>query len=438
MALVFIFRYTTTYPLAVDEWIHVLPRATHALDGEIILLDFIRARGEVNAPSIIHLHSWTVLMPNVLLFNWNLQLSALVNYALIFINVVVVVALLTDERLQWQPILLVVVTALLLAVQQRWNLLVSIHHAIHFRILFVLLTIWFVSRPIKSTRIVLAAAAMAYLGSLSSVVSWMVWIILLLGMIGFGYDDWRVYFIWAGGAALTALTLLVTPGFTLGLGNNYLIGEASSLLRDVGGYVRFTLAYLGAVFTFGPQSNILLAFVMGVLGITVYVGNVAYLWRVPGWRRYAVLCSLLVIYSGMYGGLTAIGRLQQFGVVWGLGHHYMSFGALFWCGIAGLVAASLHHMFTLDDQRRGLVLVNLLVILFGVLFYAYGVVGMWRFADQYHNTTVFQMEDCIVRAAAGEDVGRGCEIVAGIATPDMIQTLYDYRLTGFADVPPEQ
>lgn len=430
-ALVFIFRYTTTYPLAIDEWLHVVPRAAQTLEGNISLSDFIRANSRAGVPPIIHLHLWSLTLPNVLLLNWDLTVSSLLNYVVLIINSGLAIHILTEKSPKHRPLFLVLVTALFFGVQQRWNLITSIHLAIHCAILFLLLTLWFVSRPDRPYRHVSLACVMAYLGSLNSVVSWIVWITLFLALIGIGYRSWKHCMIWLTGVAFTALTLANVPGFGFSIGDAYVTESAAGLFSSFGTIILFFLVFVGGIFTAGPQSNVLFAFLMGSLGLSVYVLNVVYLWRNPSNRKLVVLCTMFAFHGLAWGGLAAVGRAQQFGVAWGAANHYMAYGALFWVGAGMLTITTLSQFRAPIIKQRGLLTVNALTVMFGIIFYCVAVLNMWQFAETFNNTVVVEREACIQEVGRGES-NRSCEVVGGIVAAEDIQTLYKYRLTGFA------
>lgn len=437
LALVFIVRYTTTYPLAIDEWLHIVPRAVRLLEGETTFIDYVSAqRLDENLPApAIYLYPWTFIGTNVALFGWNLQIDGLINYAFVVLNAGLVVYLLHREKHAVTLYLLIPVTALVLAVQQRWNLLVSIHQIHQVQITFFLLALLFIARPNRPRTSALLAFSMAFLGSFSMLHSWSVWVLLLPLLVILGNRDPVVYIAYVLGIVVNAVALSLVPGYTLFGNSNYFVGfEAASASVDVGGYILFVLAYLGGVFNYGPDGNLLFSLFMGVLGLALYPFNAVHLWRHAEYRRYVVLCTALMLYSGLFGSMASLARLDQYGVRWGLANHYMSAGALYWVGLSALITLSLWHMVTTQTQRRALILANLLAVVFGTVFYLNAVVGMFRVAEQ-HTVWVAAQEACIVRAAAGEDVGDGCEVVGGLATPDMIQNLYDYRLTGFANQP---
>lgn len=429
LTLGFILRYTTTFPLAIDEWIHILPRSVRMLENRMTWEDFIAAQLVYEAPPVIYLYPWSFIAPNVAFLDWNLQLDSVINYILATLNTILVLTILVREQRQLLIYLVIPVTAFLMAIQQRWNFLVSIHHIHHQQIFFFLMTMFFAMARTRWGG--LAACSMAFFGSFALPTGWAIWIVLLPFLVLLGYRNWFVYMAYGIGILLTVILLSLVPGYDLTSQQFFAETATSPGIVD---YVLFTLAYLGGIFGYGPNSNFLIALLMGSLSCVVFLCNALFMWRTKSYQRYVTLCLTFGAYGGMFGTAASIGRIRQFGVLQGMAHQYMIFSAMYWVGLTGLIALTLWHYLKQPRHPRLLITLNLAVILLGVIFYIYGVLGMLRFADQYNTQVVAEREACIQRVAMVDNPTEGCEVVGGIATPEMIKTLYQYRLTGFATI----
>jgi hypothetical protein len=341
-----------------------------------------------------------------------------------------VLYLLTLAKPHYLIYLIVPVTALMLAIQQRWNLLVGAHSGIHLEVLFALLTFILVSRQPRRPRNVLLAAITALAGTFSWLPGWLTWVIVFPALWLLGYRQKSVYFIWVIGTGVAAGLLINFPGFSTG-GDHYAISTGSTAGTMLVTYVLFFVTWMGAVFNAGPSSNLLISMFMGTVGLLAFVFNVITLWRRREDRDYLVVCGMLGALGLALGVLTTIGRSAQFGVRWGMAHHYISFSVLFWISVGALIISIFHHV---DLHRRSLLaFLNIFLIMMGVIFYSYGVYGTIGVVEE-HTVFVREAEMCIERTAANPaNNPDGCEVVGGIALTEWIVHLRDSGLTGFAN-----
>lgn len=431
LALWFVFTYTTTYPLAIDEWLHFVPRNLAFRAHTLSFSQALSMTSEFgDAPPSLNFYGWLVTLPNVILFDWNLQIDSLTNCVLIVVNILLTLYLFASTRSSFLIYLIVPVTALMLAIQQRWNLLVSIHNGIHLQLLFALLTFVLISRQPCRVRNILLAAIMALAGTFAYLIGWLTWIIVLPALWLLGYRQKSVYLIWLIGTGLAAFILISIPGFSIGEGHYAISTEVTggSLLIT---YVLFFVTWIGAVFNGGPASNVLISMLMGMLGLLVFISNIIILWRRREDRDYLVVCIMVGAYSLALGGLTTLARSSELGVRWAMTHHYISFSVLFWISVGAVITLMFHRV---DWHRRSfLTFLNLFVILMGVLFYFYGVYSTIKIVEE-HTALVRNSEMCIERTASQPAENPvGCDVVGGIALTEWIVRLHDSGLTGFAD-----
>ena len=69
-ALTYIIRYSTQYPLAIDEWIHIIPRIVLWEQQQLTFQDLISVPPD--APIDIHLYSFLLILPNLIWFDWSM------------------------------------------------------------------------------------------------------------------------------------------------------------------------------------------------------------------------------------------------------------------------------------------------------------------------------------------------------------------------------
>lgn len=432
LALWFVFTYTTTYPLAIDEWLRYLPRSL-ALKSHTLSLSQILSMAPMvgDGPPGPTFYGWLISLPNVMVFNWNLQIDSLINYALVVINICLVLYLLTSARPYYRIYLVIPVTALMLAIQQRWNLLVGAHSGIHLEVLFALLTFVLVSRRPRRPQNVLLGAITAFAGTFAWLPGWLTWVIVFPALLLLGYREKSVYFLWVMGAGLSAALLISLPGFSSGDSHYAMSTELADGLPLMVTYVLFFVTWIGAVFSAGPTSNVLIPLLMGVLGLLAVISNMIILWQRQEDRDYLVVCGMLGTLGLALGGLTTIARASQLGVRWAMTHHYISFSVLFWISVGALIIVMFHRVGL--QQRSLLAFLNMFLILMGMIFYSYGVVGTVGVAEK-HTVFVQEAETCIERTAASPTENpNGCEVVGGIALTEWIVGLRDSGLTGFVD-----
>ncbi|MBN1313069.1 MAG: hypothetical protein JXB30_16780 [Anaerolineae bacterium] len=431
LALWFVFTYTTTYPLSIDEWLHYVPRSlafkSHTLSlTQVLSMEPMWGDG----PPGPTFYVWFLSLPNVILFNWNLRIDSFINYVLIVVNIYLALYLLASAKPHYLIYLVVPVTALMLALQQRWNLLVGAHSGIHLEVFFALLTFVLVSRRPRDSRNILLAAITAFMGTFSWLPGWLTWGIVFPALWLLGYRRKSVYFIWVIGAGLSAVLLINLPGFGTGWGHYAITtGSADGLPLPVT-YVLFFITWIGAVFNAGPTSNVLISMLMGTLGLLAAISNVIILWRRREDRDYLAVCGMLGAFSMALGMLTTVGRSAQFGVRWGMAHYYISFSVLFWISLGALIILMVHRV---GLQRYSLLaFLNMFLVLMGVIFYAHGAYSTIGVVEK-HTVFVRQAEMCIERTATDPAENQdGCEIVGGVALTEWIVRLRDSGLTGFA------
>lgn len=433
LALWYIFTYTTTYPLAIDEWLHFVPRSTRFLDGTLTLNQAASMQSLVaDVPPAPYLYSWLVTLPNVLLFDWNLRIDSIVNYVLINLNIVLIVYLLVRPQPRLFRWVLIPITALMLAVQQRWNLIVGVQNPIHIQLFFALATFILLAGPHRKLRNLGVAMIVAFVGSFASLIGLLTWIIALPALWFLGYKHWLHFLLWIVGAGVAFFIFTHLPGFSTG-GGHYITGASRvSALSNVGNYALFVLTYLGAIFSPGSTANLAVTWALAGLGLIALGFNILYLWQHTEYRVFVVVCCLLVAYGGAYGFMGAVGRFDQFGIRGALVNHYITFSAQFWCGLGGLVVLTMLDLVKRVPRRQALLLINGLLVLMCGIYYVVGAYGT-VLETQSHTAVVAQQERCIVGVATGTLPGVDhCEVYAGVVSAEMIRLLYDHRLTGFA------
>ena len=433
-ALTYIIRYSTQYPLAIDEWIHIIPRIVLWEQQQLTFQDLISVPPD--APIDIHLYSFLLILPNLIWFDWSMKVDGIINYLIGSINAVVLIYLLAKVWGRHWSWLGVPILCIMLSIQQRYNFLVGVHKSLFVSVLFMLLaSISLLHTPSKTTRSLVTTLFILFLGTFSSYVGWFSWVILTPFVWVAGYRRWQDYLVWFSVGALTALLLLQIPGYSLDTNTEFYFADTTtSLVGSLGNYFWFFLAYLGGLFTSSPESALLLrAFLMAVMGLVLMIWNGLQLFRSVENRALLQVCALLMGYSMLYGAAAAFGRADQFGVQQGLANHYIAFSALFWSGLVALILKNmLERWKTSPNDRSPILLVNSLFLLLAVYYYA--VAGMESFqVAEAHRPFVSASEQCIIHVASPQaDPRQSCFVVGGFVSADDIREFATLGLSGFS------
>ncbi len=424
IAVVFISLYATRYPLAIDEWVHAVPRAVAAIEGELRVADLVQPLNSIH----VTFFTWLILIPNMVFNDWNLRFESLLNYPLALINLVLVLRLLTQRRPYLLAWLLLPISALMLAVQQNENLLVGFHNMYHFVSMFTLLAFLMLARGVPSLLNVGLAVLFGLCATFAFGNGLLVWPIGLLALPFLGYRGWKPYALWAVAATVIIALFLTRPDLGVVQGARAEDAEALFSFSKMPGYILFTLAYLGNVFTHGFESNILVAFALAIFGLVMTGVNAVALWRTD--RDLVVVSMMLIAFSGGTGLLTAFGRLDMFGVRWGMATHYVSHGLLFWVGLFAMSAQAIRRNLP-EPKQVPVIMANGLLATLCALFFLFATAMMFV-QSQAQLTEVAQREQCMRAVALEAADVTDCPVNGGGASPDRIRTLYDYRLAGFA------
>ncbi len=433
LAVWFILTYTTTYPLAIDEWIRNVPLTTLWLDGRLTVQHLISLQSPVvAAPPGPQMVSWLLSLPNVILLHWNLRLDAMLNYFLIVINAVLLLSLIGREGgRRW--LLGIPVVALLLAVQQRYTLLVGAHKYFHMHILCAYLMLYALVCLRPTWRTLFMAMGAAFFATFSIFSGGIVWLVTLPFLAALGYRRAMIA-AWLLGGALSLWLFVNLPGFTLN-SEFYMTGGANPLIlnRIVNGLL-FVVTYIGGVFAAGPESALLPAMTLGAMAVGLFALNLWVLRR-SSERRLILLCSVLALYGLLFGVLAAVGRADGYGVRGALLEHYIPFSVQIWIALSGMMALTFRHMLSRTTRPSFVMTANLVVLLLGTVFYGSAALETVKYAEA-HRSFVAEAEQCIVETAAGQrDNTNGCLVVGGYALPEWIKSLAGHQLTGFAPKP---
>lgn len=440
LALWYIFTFTTTYPLSIDEWIRFAPLNTRLLDGTLRLDQVMSAQSiVVDAPPTPIFLTWLMGVPNVLLFQWNLKVDALLNYLLILVNCILATLLLTAENRRLWIVVLVPVSALYLAIQQRYILLVA-GQFYHMHIMLTLLSCVILTRRTIRWFDLALVFTFAFVATFFIISGAIIWIILFPLFLIRCHRNPVAVVLWIAAAALSVFLLSSLPNFITGEGFYALRGELSIGARATN-YILFLLAYLGSVFTNGVAGNVTVAIALGGLGIIVFCINLWKVWRLHPQghflnQHHIILFVTLAAYGVLFGALASIGRADQYGVRGGLREHYIPFSVHFWLGLTGLIIA----VFTRSRKIAGtssrriatVYTLNAILIVLCTVYFFLAVGGSIQNAQE-HTTFVAQAEQCMEDVAAKRlPPDEGCEVVGGVALPEWIRSLAQHELTGFA------
>ena len=435
IALTYITRYSTTYPLAIDEWIHIIPRVVLWERQQLTFTELISV--PPNAPIDLHMYSFLLILPNLIWFDWSMRVDGIINYLIASINALVVVYLLAKVWNRHWAWLGVPILCIMLSIQQRYNFLVGVHKSLFVSIFFTVLAgMILFHAPNKTTRSLLITLLILFLGTFSSYVGWFSWVILTPFVWVVGYRKWQPLLLWSGVGIGTAWLLLQVPGYSLDTNTEFYFADTTtSLLGSLGNYFWFFLAYLGGLFTSSPQSGLLLrAFLMAVMGVVLLVWNGLQLLRARENYPLLQVCAFLIGYSMLYGAAAAFGRADQFGVQQGLANHYIAFSALFWCGVVALILKnSLDKWRASQKAPQAILLVNGLFLLLAVYYYALAGVESFQVGEA-HRPFVRASEQCFVQLAdPASDPRHACFVVGGFVPADDIREFAQFGLSGFSE-----
>lgn len=434
-ALIYIARYSTTYPLAIDEWIHIIPRIVLWEKQQLTFQDLISVPPD--APIDLHLFSFLLILPNLIWFDWSMTVDGIINYLIGSINAILLLYLFSKVWKRHWVWLAVPILCITLSIQQRYNFLVGVHKSLFVSIFFtVLASISLFRSPSKTTRHLLITLLILCVGTFSSYVGWFSWVIVTPFVWVVGYRRWQDYLMWFSVGALMAFLLLNIPGYSLNTNTEFYFADTpTSLVSSLGNYFWFFLAYLGGLFTSSPESNLLLrAFLMAIMGLILMIWNGIHLLRSKRHMPLLQACALLMGYSMLYGAAAAFGRADQFGVQQGLANHYIAFSALFWCGVVALILCNLLQKLNETPPKRSpIVLMNSLFLLLAIYYYIVAGVESFQVAEA-HRPFVSASEQCIIKVASPQaDPRQSCFVVGGFVSADTIREFASLGLSGFSE-----
>lgn len=205
--------------------------------------------------------------------------------------------------------------------------------------MFLIIGVLWVTTARPGWRTFIVALLIAWAAALSTLNGFGVFIVLpcVAGLRGWRSTpraNLRDLAIWVGIGGVTAALYLIglTPS------------RITTLAFDPVEIGRFTVGLWGAVFS----NDLATASVLGLAGLLLTLVNVLALVRHHGWRTALPVIAPfagLMLFGLMAAGLTAIGRANTYGPLYGLGQaHYTMQSLIVWTGAAGIGLLALHDL----------------------------------------------------------------------------------------------
>ncbi|MFQ3536579.1 MAG: hypothetical protein SNJ58_11950 [Aggregatilineales bacterium] len=326
----FIGLYGVNVPFA-DEWDATAPFAIQAADGTIPSLASLAARiNQENEHRLVPTR--LTVMLSTWLTGWDTRFEMWVSFGL---ALVIFVLLLDIARLQGVPSILYVgvpTAWLLFAVRQDHNWLVGMQTVFWYVSAFSVLTVWLLVRFSVGWRALGAMALSTFAASWSFAGGLPLWFAMLPALWLRGYRKWQHYAAW-----------LLVAALCLGL----YFGDIRSLPTVEYGqalpteYLAFVLMFLGAPFVINAHESLLLALIVGTVGVVLACWNAFSLWRrVP--RHLLAVPLALILLTLANAAMAALARmwLWKGNATMSVAPRYVTTANFFWIALLLLGALS--------------------------------------------------------------------------------------------------
>lgn len=427
MMTTFVIRYTPSQLVAIDDWVHNTPIAIAAANHQLSWQDVFRPMNKIHLSVPTNLTTIALVHLN----DWDIQQSLIVNYVLATLNWALLMLILTRHDPSLRLWLILPITAFIFTPQQYYNWIIGLHTGRLYPVTFLLLALCFGGYRIRSWTIALAGL-MAVMSAISLFSGVLTLIVLWVAMPLWGYRKWQHYGIALVAVALAGLMYMIAPD--INFSNAALLQEGENFVQRIAlmDYVWFASIYWGGIYGVGPNnSNLLLLMMMGMGGLAIFLWNLWFIWKHDDYRQHIVAPVALTLFALGESGLSAIARVDTFGVRWGAANHYTSVSVLLWVAIAVLMVITMRHLIqhqTYNAHPR-LFFTNGLFALLMMIFLTSAIIGGWQFAEHDH-ARLETMSTCISELADGTRTAR-CDVVGGVVTSDMVQALQAEHLAGF-------
>ncbi|RMF79899.1 MAG: hypothetical protein D6737_09870, partial [Chloroflexi bacterium] len=337
--------------------------AINTAQGDLSFGDLLR---QYNDSRTFFSHVITAISTQLL--DWNLKAEMYFNMLLAGMTLIVLIGLYhcVDPQFTW--VMILPFSWLVFSLMPHVNWLWAIQSVYFFSNLFFVLMLSTIVSFNPGMRPLLLAGIFALCATFSFANGLLTWLVLLVAIWLFGYRQWRYYLFWVlmMGASLAVYF------------NGYLFrpGNITATTFNPVSILGWVIVFVGSPLTnraMIAETRVVVAFILGILGVCVVCINLLYLKRVGrGWDELASwgLLALFVVLSGAVAG---VNRMSVFGIDGAIASRYLTLNTLFWVAVVALIALTLRTVWHRSDNPAPLLkYANLvvLVVLASVFFYS--------------------------------------------------------------------
>ena len=347
-----------------DEWADPLDIALHTVEGRLTPGFLLRQHSDSRP-----FFSNVLTAFSARVAGWSLKLEMFVSVALAGGTLVLVTSLYRATHPRSWLVVWIPFSALIFSLLQRRTWLWAVQSQYVFLILFVVASLWVVTRFEPGWRALLVAAALTLCATFSYANGFLMWGVMVPVLWMLGYRRWRYALVWAAATVMALGAYFMDFQFHVERGVTF----------DPLFLSRFVAVYLGNAFTVRevvvhPPLEIHLDTALGSIGLLGLAANVVLLWRARhGWRDVApwVGMALFVVTSAALAGS---GRRHMGGIEVATASRYVTLSTLFW---VAFVALAMMAMTQIGATRRWVRDGNRAVMVVLLLVFS---AGSWRFS----------------------------------------------------------